>query len=225
MDMENLILDPAEVEANAESKQALAAAVEIDESMLDVIISATGVDLAKARKALVDAKGDLIEAIQLCSERTEIDELSDKLDKQLSDLYQGANIKDPKTLGGEEKKEEGGEAVAAAAGKAPETEEEKFEQKVCTVYEAMFKHKYAQQYMLMKPREEGSKFTGPIQEEEIIKVQYVMDEYGSAIRFSPEPNGLLFHFVCLTLDHTAFSLFWFNKDCKPSELVTRPILA
>lgn len=104
------------------------------------------------------------------------------------------------------------------------TDEAKELQRVITLYHALFDNHYVNFYLSMLPRGPDSKFTGPIQPEEIIKTYYIMDKSGSAVTFNQDPNVKLEHFICLSSGNSSWSIMYAEKDIKAGDIIYRPFI-
>ena len=194
---------------------------EADAVMVEVVMAEADVSRERAIAALENTGNDLVAAITECNLHPDFVAAHDAMNKRL--FVQCGDLSNVEDKVHEKDVAKAVEAEAAPAKKAPETEEEKYIQRVNTVYKALFQLQYVGMYMTMRPRGPDSPFTGPPHPEEIIKTYYVPHELGACVGFSDAPNVKLASFVCITTGNMGWSLLWADKDLKAGDVLTRAV--
>lgn len=187
-----------------------------DPDMIDMIVEQTGCSKERAAQALEVAQNDLVEALNNCESHPELREMEESVNQFLGGKY--GNVEVPTGASTES-------STAASTETPVLTEEEKYEQRIHTVYSAMFSLNYVSAYMVMEPRALNSKITGPPRPEEIVMRYFVMDEFGSAIQFSKTPNVIVHPFVCLTHNNAGYTLMWAEENIAAGQSLLRPPVA
>jgi NACalpha-BTF3-like transcription factor len=212
----------------------------IDEEMIATVMEQAEVTRARAEDALIESSGDLVAAIADCLMTPEYKALEQNMNKNLFSQQaqmKGEDVDFQDSYRREQEyknlQEESAKAEALLSQlealdlqektRAPQNETEKYLQRVAHLYQALFKNHFVGVYYSMKPRPDGAEPT-PISPDEVVKNFYVMENMGSAIVGSKEPNVSLECLICLSSGNTSWTVMWPTRDIKAGDVIYRGAL-